>query len=49
MTDRPSHAEIVERTPSNAELIASLQVTALLFRMFSLDELREMQARKDQA
>jgi hypothetical protein len=29
-------------------VIASLQATALLFRMFSLDELREMQARKDQ-
>lgn len=35
---------LVERPPSNAEMIASLQATAIMFRMFSLDELRRMQA-----
>jgi hypothetical protein len=35
-----------ERPPSNAELIAELQAVALLFRMFSLDEIRQMQAAK---
>lgn len=33
-----------EKPPSNVELIAELQAAALLFRMFSMDEIRQMQA-----
>lgn len=39
----PDDAGLVERLPSNAAMIAELQATALMFRMFSMEELRSMQ------